>query len=95
MPIRVRALARGRYDRIRQEGEEFEIAEDKHLGSWMEVLDPADKTRLAARIAEFKGGKYSRRRKAPMGVPATTAQLRDPPKHAAPVEPKPDPADGL
>jgi len=54
MSIKVRATTRGYYGgRVYQAGEEFEVEDRKHVGSWM---DPAVEEKAAPK-AESKGGK--------------------------------------
>lgn len=54
MSIKVRATTRGYYGgQIREAGEEFEVEDRKHVGSWM---DPAVEEKAAPK-AESKGGK--------------------------------------
>lgn len=38
MTIKVKALRRGWYGTLREPGAEFDIADEKHLGNWMQVL---------------------------------------------------------
>lgn len=38
--IRVKATRRGYYGTLREVGEQFTVADKKHVGSWMEPLGP-------------------------------------------------------
>lgn len=66
--MKVRALAKGFYDRLYEPGQVFEIVDDQHLGSWMEPVEEADRKANAAKLAVFAQAK----RASPPGVPPTT-----------------------
>ncbi len=75
--MKVKALARGVYGKVRESGEEFDIVDDEHLGSWMEPVSADDKKRMSEKIAFFA---RHARKVAPPGTPATTAQLKEIPQ---------------
>lgn len=67
--MRVKALSRGFYGRLLEQGDVFDIVDDAHLGSWMDPVDAADRARLAAKLDRFAS---DRRAEPPPGVPPTT-----------------------
>jgi len=77
--MQVRAIAPGVYGRYYEAGQEFEIIDDSHLGSWMVPIDPKECERLKAKLDSFARQK---RPKADPKTPATTALLKEIPKPA-------------
>lgn len=68
MSIQVRATAKGYYGMQRYDpGEEFEVAEEKHLASWMERLDGRPNDR-AIRGNEQRRRKLNRRHRVADGA---------------------------
>jgi hypothetical protein len=67
--MQVKATRRGFYGSLREPGDEFELADEKHMGSWMVPVLPEDQKRLADRMKQL--GVHVRA-PAPPNVPPTT-----------------------
>lgn len=52
--IRVRAIRKAFYYGMRQPGEIFVLHDESALGSWMELVDPADLERLGDKLGEIQ-----------------------------------------
>lgn len=76
--MRVRALAKGFYGRYLTPGDEFDLADEADLGSWMVPVNESDFNRVRDRLSKqalaYRKGDESK------AVPPTTgpAHLRDP-----------------
>jgi hypothetical protein len=85
--MEVKALARGVYGRFYEVGQKFEIADDSHLGSWMEPVKEEDRKRLGDRMEALK---QLRKQTTPTDAPQTTAKSSGMDKVPMPkVRPKP------